>query len=69
MDFPDAKKIIRSWQTNTCVGAATNLLKGVNRIRITTDDLDNHSNLLNCKNGVIDLYDGKFYEIVDPSFE
>lgn len=67
LDFPDAKKIIRSWQTNLCVGAATNLLKGVNRIRITTDDLDNHSNLLNCKNGVIDLYDGKFYEIVDPA--
>ena len=67
LDFPDAKKIIRSWQTNLCVGAATNLLKGVNRIRITTDDLDNHTNLLNCKNGVIDLYDGKFYEIVDPA--
>ncbi|MBQ7078877.1 MAG: hypothetical protein IJM92_04275, partial [Fibrobacter sp.] len=67
LDFPDAKKIIRSWQTNLCVGAATNLLKGVNRIRITTDDLDNHSNLLNCKNGVIDLYDGKFYEVVDPA--
>ena len=67
IDFPDAKKIIRSWQTNICVGAATNLLKGINRIRITTDDLDNHSNLLNCKNGVIDLYDGKFYEIVDPA--
>ncbi|MBQ3442617.1 MAG: hypothetical protein IJG33_05150, partial [Selenomonadaceae bacterium] len=67
IDFPDAKKIIRSWQTNICVGAATNLLKGVNRIRITTDDLDNHPNLLNCKNGVIDLYDGKFYEIVDPA--
>lgn len=67
LDFPDAKKIIRSWQTNLCVGAATNLLKGVNRIRITTDDLDNHPNLLNCKNGVIDLYDGKFYEIVDPA--
>ena len=27
-------------------------LKGVNRIRISTDDLDNHSNLLNCKNGI-----------------
>ena len=67
LDFPDAKKIIRSWQTNLCVGAATNLLKGVNRIRITTDDLDNHTNLLNCKNGVIDLYDGKFYEVVDPA--
>ena len=67
LDFPDAKKIIRSWQTNICVGAATNLLKGVNRIRITTDDLDNHPNLLNCKNGVIDLYDGKFYEVVDPA--
>ena len=67
LEFPDAKKIIRSWQTNICVGAATNLLKGVNRIRITTDDLDNHPNLLNCKNGVIDLYDGKFYEIVDPA--
>jgi P4 family phage/plasmid primase-like protien len=67
LDFPTAKKIIRNWQTNICVGAATNLLKGVNRIRITTDDLDNHPNLLNCKNGVIDLYDGKFYEIVDPA--
>lgn len=67
LDFPDTKKIIRSWQTNICVGAATNLLKGVNRIRITTDDLDNHTNLLNCKNGVIDLYDGKFYETVDPT--
>ena len=67
LDFPDAKKIIRSWQTNIRVGAATNLLKGVNRIRITTDDLDNHPNLLNCKNGVLDLYDGKFYETVNPA--
>ena len=67
LEFPDAKKIIRNWQTNICVGAATNLLKGVNRIRITTDDLDTHTNLLNCKNGVIDLHDGKFYEYVDPA--
>ena len=55
-EFPDAKKIIRSWQTNICVSAATNLLKGVNRIRITSDDLDNHFNLLN------------YYAVIDSRF-
>ena len=61
------KSIIKTWQNNGKISAATNLLKAVTRIRITADDLDKHSNLLNCKNGVVDLQTSKFYEIVDPA--
>ena len=61
------KNIIKTWQNNGKIGAATNLLKAVTRIRITADDLDKHNNLLNCKNGVIDLQTGKFYETIDPA--
>ena len=57
--------IIKTWKNSAKVSSAIIFLKAVERIRITTDDLDNHKNLLNCKNGVVDLETGKFYESVD----
>lgn len=47
------------------VNNAISLLKACSPIRITSEDLDNHVNLLNCKNGIIDLETGKFYP-ADP---
>lgn len=47
------------------VNNAISLLKACSSIRITSEDLDNHTNLLNCKNGIIDLETGKFYT-ADP---
>lgn len=43
------------------ISAAVELLKGVESIRITAEDLNRHSNLLNCLNGVVDLETGKLY--------
>lgn len=50
-DFRKAKKI----------SAAITMMKGESSILITSDDLDKHSNLLNCLNGVVDLQTGKLY--------
>lgn len=50
-DFRRAKKI----------SSALTMMKGESSILITSDDLDKHSNLLNCLNGVVDLQTGKFY--------
>ena len=50
-DFRKAKKI----------SSAITMMKGESSILITSDDLDKHSNLLNCLNGVVDLQTGKLY--------
>ena len=42
--------------------AAIEILKGSEEIRITQDDLNKHTNLLNVLNGVVDLESGKLYE-------
>ena len=66
-DNPNAKNIVDSWKNNARIGAAINLLKAVDRIRITSDDLNNHPELLLCLNGVVNLQDAKFFENVDPA--
>ena len=47
------------------VAAAIEILKGDESIRITQDDLNRHTNLLNCLNGVVDLQAGRLYESRD----
>lgn len=55
-DFRKAKK----------VSPAISMMKGESSILITQDDLDNHAELLNCLNGVVDLQTGKLYP-ADPA--
>lgn len=50
-----------AFQKAKYVNPAIFMLKGFDSILITRNDLDQHKNLLNCKNGVIDLQTGKFY--------
>lgn len=45
---------------------AINMLKGFDNIRITADELNQHPELLNCKNGVVDLQTGKLLA-ADPA--
>ena len=66
-EHPNARKIIDAWKNNSRVASSVSILRGVESIRITTDDFDNHPELLNCLNGVVDLQTGKLYDIVDPS--
>ena len=41
-------------------------VKGIERITITPDDLNNHNELLNCLNGVVNLQTGEFYSSAAP---
>ena len=43
------------------IGASITLLKSCDSILIKSEDLDRHSNLLNCLNGVVNLEDRKLY--------
>ena len=43
------------------INSALTLLKTRESIRIKSSDLDKHTELLNCLNGVVDLSDGKLY--------
>ena len=58
-------KLAASFQSAKKIGSAINLLKARHSVRITLDDLDNHPELLNVKNGVVDLTNGKLYP-ADP---
>ena len=48
------------------ISPAISMMKGESSILITQDDLDNHAELLNCLNGVVDLQTGKLYP-ADPA--
>lgn len=63
----DDMTIARRLKSAKAVDSAVKSLRGLNSIRITSNDLNRHNNLLNCLNGVIDLQTGKFYETVDPT--
>ena len=61
------KKIALRLKSSKAVTGAITALKGLKSIRIKSEDLDNHPELLNCLNGVADLQTGKFYEDTDPA--
>lgn len=68
-DLAFKKKAVRlrnCFEDHKKINPAINLLRGCSSIRITTDDLDRHKNLLCAKNGIIDLETGKFFD-ADPS--
>lgn len=66
----ETKKIVENIHKDFCktnkVAAAISKFKAIESIRITEKDLDNHPELLNVKNGIIDLETGKLYP-ADPS--
>lgn len=55
------EKLAKKWQSRKTFSNAIEILKGFEKIRITEQDLNTHKNLLNCKNGVVDLQTGKLY--------
>ena len=57
-----AYSIAFQFQKRDKISAAVTMLKGCSSILITADDLDKHTNLLNCLNGVVDLQTGKLYQ-------
>ena len=59
------KSLAEKFQSSKKISAAVTLLKTLDSIRITQDDLDKHSNLLNCLNGVVDLQTGWFYPNIE----
>ena len=59
------KDLAEKFQSAKKISAAVTLLKTLDSIMITAADLDKHSNLLNCLNGVVDLQTGIFYPNVE----
>ena len=57
----DERELADKFKSAKKIGAAFTLLKSCDSIRITATDLDNHNELLNVRNGCIDLTDGKLY--------
>lgn len=63
----NAAAVSTAFKSKSKVSNAISLLKGCDSIRITSDDLDRHKNLLNVQNGVVDLQTGKLYRH-DPKY-
>ena len=59
------KDLAEKFQSSKKISAAITLLKTLDSIRITADDLDNHPELLNCLNGVVNVQDGLLYPNVE----
>ena len=57
-----ARAIAFQFQKRDSVSAAVTMMKGVDSILITAEDLDRHSNLICVLNGVLDLQEKKFYQ-------
>ena len=55
------EKLAKKWQSRKTFSNDIEILKGFEQIRITEQDLNTHKNLLNCKNGVVDLQTRKLY--------
>lgn len=70
-DNPDAeeKKAVEEWRNLKRMNNAVRLAGAGNHnnIQISADDLDTHPELLNCRNGVINLQTGEFFDRVDPT--
>ena len=62
----DERELAEKFQSAKKISAAFTLLKSYDSIKIRFEDLDNHPELLNCLNGVIDLQTGK---LMDPTPE
>ena len=58
-----AFKIAQVFRRAGKVSSAISMLKGCSNVRITQDDLDNHGELLNCLNGVVNLEDGTLMDL------
>jgi len=58
----DERELAEKFQSATKIGTAFTLLKGFDLIRIEAADLDNHPELLNCKNGVVNLQTGELMD-------
>ena len=58
----DDSKIANAYKNNRKFSPAVTTLKYNSLITISSEDLDNHKNLLNCENCVIDLETGKTYQ-------
>ena len=54
-------KIVDYWHSTIKSDEGITYARRIPDIRITPDDLDNHPELLNVQNGVVDLSDGKLY--------
>jgi len=63
----DERELAERLKSSRKILSSITMMKSLDSILITTKDLDNHDNLLNVRNGVIDLQSGKFYETVDSS--
>ena len=59
------KDLAEKFQSAKKISAAVTLLKTLDSIMITADDLDKHPHLLNCLNGVVDLQTGWFYPLIE----
>lgn len=56
------QKIAAPFANQHKISPMLTFVKGLPSVRVTSADLDQHPNLLNCRNGVIDLETGKFYD-------
>ena len=65
----DEKKAVEEWRNLKRMNNAVRLAGAGNHnnIQISADDLDTHPELLNCRNGVINLQTGEFFDRVDPT--
>ena len=61
----DNKKVAKTFSNTRKINATITLIKGIGDAIITRADLNNHPNLLNCKNGVVDLQTKQLYP-ADP---
>lgn len=65
-DNDDERKLADRLKSTRKMATALTALKSLDSILITAEDLDNHNELLNVKNGVVDLITGKLLA-ADPS--
>ena len=60
-------KLAAAFTSTKKFSSTISMMKSFDSIIIKAEDLDQHPELLNCKNGVVDLESGKFYPTVAPS--
>ena len=60
-EYLTVKALAKRWSSRNNVAAAVEMLKCYHEIFITTNDLDNHPELFNVANGVVDLETGRLH--------